>query len=134
MEGSSASADEGLAAALNSALESRTTEGCLCLAVNNDGAAYDFSSCLEGETFSTVESISTAQGDYDLLSTEGSGRSPVSIFSPKESDSGFIRGILRTETYLHVVVIVFAIVASTSLCRRDINLRNLRPLARIVQW
>ena len=125
-EGSSASADEGLAAALNSALQSRTTEDCRCVAIDNGD--YDCSACGEGEAFSTVESIATAQGNYNLFSVEGSGRSPVSalgLFATDTRDDGAwddfpggrgIRGVLRTDSYLHVVAVVLTIVIFTSIC------------------
>ena len=125
-EGSSASADEGLAAALNSALQSRTTEDCRCVATDNGG--YDCSACEEGEAFSTVESIATAQGNYNLFSVEGSGRSPVSVLglvAADTRDDGVwddfpggrgIRGVLRTDNYLHVAAVVLTIVIFTSIC------------------
>lgn len=126
VEGSSISADQGLTAALNTALASRTTDGCDCVATS--GNAYDCSACEEGGAFSTAESITSLQGGYDLLSTDGSGGSPVSVFAPDDSEreganfwSDFtggkqIRSVLRTDSYTDMAAVVAIIVVFTSLC------------------
>lgn len=102
------------------------------MATSSNG--YDCSACEEYGQFSTVESVATSQGGYDLLSTEGSGRSPVSVFAPDDAEgndddafwSGFsggkqVRGILRTDSYADVAVVVVVIVAFTSLCGLLVN-------------
>lgn len=128
VDGSSAAADAGLALALNDALQSRFTDGCVCVATPTSGEPYDCSACEEGGAFATVESISTAQGGYDLLSTEGAGKAAASVFASddtEDDDDLFwndvtggkeIRGVIRTETYADVAAVVVTIVALTSLC------------------
>lgn len=128
VDGSSATADTGLAAALNDALQSRYTDGCECVATPTSAEPYDCSACEEGGEFLTAESIATVQGGYDLLSTEGAGKAPVSVFAPDETDGDddlfwndvaggqHIRGVIRTESYADVAAVVVTIVALTSLC------------------
>lgn len=133
VEGSSSEEDgQGLATALNEALERRTTDGCLCVAIPDTGdgvgGGYDCSACEEGGAFSTDLSITTLQGGYNLLSTESSpGRSPVSLFDSTDSrgdDDMFwndfsggkaIRGVIRSDTYVNMMSVVAAIVFFTSL-------------------
>lgn len=114
----------GLTEALNGALESRTTTGCICVAVSS---AYDCSACEEGAQFSTVGSVRTFQGGYDLLSADSSGHSPVSALESAETegdDDAFwndfaggkqIQGIIRTDTYGQLAAVVVVIVAMTCL-------------------
>lgn len=128
VEGSSAASSSGgrvgLTEALNAALESRTTTGCICVAVSS---AYDCSACEEGAQFSAVGSVKTVQGGYDLLSAGNSGHSPVSALESVESegdDDAFwndfaggkqIQGIIRTDTYGQLAAVVVAIVVMTCL-------------------
>lgn len=97
----------------------------------------DCSACAEGNEFSIAERVSSSKGDYDLLSTDGSGRSPTSVFADDESDSagdafwgrGFgleIRGMIRTESYLDVAVVVAVIVGFTALCGHCIIFRYVK--------
>lgn len=126
----------GLTSALNEALQGRTTDGCLCVAVpapnggddDAGGRAYDCSACEEGGTFSTASSVTTSNGRYDLLSADrDSGRSPVSVFDSADSRGdddmfwgGFaggraIRGIIRSDSYFDMAGVVVAVVCLTSL-------------------
>lgn len=131
--GAGGGSGRGLSSALNEALQGRTTENCLCVAVplpdgGGGGGGFDCSACEEGGEFSTVRSTTTSQGRYDLFSTErGSGRSPVSVFDSADSrgdDDMFwgdfaggraIRGIIRSESYFDMAGVVVAVVCFTSL-------------------
>lgn len=132
VEGSSTSAGQGgLTAALNTALERRTTDNCMCVATTP--GAYDCSTCEEGEPFSTAESARTSPGGYDIFSTEGFGRRPVSVFESDNSegdDDAFwsdftggkqIRAVIRTDTYAYLSAVVLAIVGVT--CMGGFSLR-----------
>ncbi|CAM9340391.1 unnamed protein product, partial [Hapterophycus canaliculatus] len=127
---------QGLTAALNEALQGRTTDGCICVAVeaSAEGGGYDCSACEEGGAFSAALSVTTSQqsggNGYDLLSTDrSSGQPPVSVFGSADSEgvddddmfwSDFaggkaIRGIIRSDSYLDMAGVVVAIVSLTAL-------------------
>lgn len=128
VDGSASTGDEGLSAALNEALGSRTTEDCECTGLSPSG--YDCSACEEGDPFSTVTSIDTNEGEYDLLSVEGAGRSPVSVFADDDGTDGgsealwkdipggeTLRGVLRTDSNAGIAFLVILIVGFTYLGR-----------------
>lgn len=62
---------------------------CECVAnFIGTSTAYDCSACEEGGVFNSVQSITAEEGDYDLLSVDGTGRAPTSVLSDGEDSSG----------------------------------------------
>ncbi len=51
--------DEGLAAAINSALGGVTTTGCNCITLEAGG--FDCTACIDGEPYSTISSVTIAK-------------------------------------------------------------------------
>lgn len=50
--------------------------------------SYDCSACEEGGVFDSVQSVTAEEGDYDLLSVDGTGHTPTSVLFDGEDSSG----------------------------------------------
>lgn len=97
---------------------------------------YDCSGCDEGGRFATAESISTSKGGYDLLSKDSVGKSPpISVLGRSRGGrdgsglGGGLLGLVRTENYLDVAVMLLIIIGSTGLCGHFLLRRSMEEEA-----